>query len=118
MRRQTSLAGQGAGRGKRKATLERLSPHSINLKLRAVKTMVGHWRAHGLAARLTSDAISDSLKAFPTARPQAEFLTAAQLWKLLEAAVRHDKATFEETRDVHAGRRRRGTTLRYRPIAR
>jgi integrase len=117
MRRQTSVAGPGAGRGKRKATLERLSPHSINLKLRAVKTMVGHWRAHGLAARLTSDSIADALKAFPTPRPQAEFLTPAQVRKLLEAAVRHDEAMFDETRDEHAGRRQRGTTPRYRPIA-
>ncbi|HKU39133.1 MAG TPA: tyrosine-type recombinase/integrase [Polyangiales bacterium] len=53
----------------------------------------------------------------PTARPQAEFLTPAQLQKLMEAAMRHDAATFEETRDEHAGRRQRGTTPRYRPIA-
>jgi integrase len=117
MRRQTSVRGTGAGRGKRTLTAARLSPHSINLKLRAVKTMVSYWRAHGLAARLTSDAIADALKAFPTERPQAEFLSPGQVQKLLEAAQRHDAAVFDETRDEHAGLRLRGTTRRYAPIA-
>jgi integrase len=41
----------------------------------------------------------------------------AQIRKLLEAAARHDAATFEATREEHANRRIRGTTPKYAPIA-
>lgn len=108
----------GARRGAREESGSvKLSPSSVNINLRATKTMLGYLRAHGLLARLSKDAISDTLKALPLPRQQPEYLTPRQLAKLLGAAMRHDAAMFEETRNEHAGLRLAGTTPRYEPIA-
>jgi integrase len=79
--------------------------------------MLNAWRVAGLVPTLTRDAITDAMKALPVPREQAEYLTPAQLQRLLEAAERHDATVFEETREEHAGLRLRGTTRRYEAIA-
>jgi integrase len=70
-----------------------------------------------LLTGLTRDAITDAMKALPTPREQPEYLTPAQLQKLLEAAMRHDEAVFDETRKEHRGLLPKGSTRRYEPIA-
>lgn len=94
----------------------RRGPVTVNRELRSLKTLFHSWRQAGLT-RLTSDDITDTMKALPTPREQPEYLTPAQLQKLLEAAMRHDEAVFDETREEHRGLRPRGTTRRYEPIA-
>jgi integrase len=108
---------RGGRRGERRETAAKRSPFTINCQLRAVKTMLNAWRVAGLVPTLTRDAITDAMKALPVPREQAEHLAPAQLQRLLAAAEQHDAAVFDETREEHAGRRLRGTTRRYEPIA-
>ena len=115
--RSKQSAKRGGKRGQR-AEIDRLrSPFSVNRELRTVKTLLNTWRRAGVLPFLHSDAIADTLKAIPAPRNQPEYLNPAQIKKVLEAAVRHDKAVFDETREEHAGRRPKGTTPRYAPIA-
>jgi integrase len=69
------------------------------------------------STHVDSDALADILKALPVAHEQPEYLAPAALGKLLQAALRHDAATFAETRAEHAGLHPRGSTRRYAPIA-
>jgi integrase len=112
-RREVKRGGRHAERhdGNRKR-----GPVTVNRELRSLKTLFHSWRQAGLT-RLSSDDITDTMKALPTPREQPEYLTPAQLQKLLEAAMRHDEAVFDETREEHRGLRPRGTTRRYEPIA-
>lgn len=110
-------AAKGGKRGAVAAAADkRRSPVSVNRELRTIKTLLNAWRQAGLV-RLTSDDITDALKALPVPREQPEFLNPTQLQKLLEAAQRHDAAVFDETREEHRGLRPRGSTRRYEPIA-
>ncbi|HEX7476647.1 MAG TPA: hypothetical protein VF331_02460, partial [Polyangiales bacterium] len=67
--------------------------------------------------RITRDDLTDTLKALPTPREQPTYLHPEQLKKLLQAAQRHDVATFVATRKEHEGDGVPGTTRRYEPIA-
>lgn len=108
---------RGGRRGQRRATVRRRAPASVNAELRAVKTMLGRWRALGLAAQLSRDAIADALPALRVSYEQPAYLVPAKLEKLLDAALRHDADVYAETRVEHVGLRPRGTTPRYAPIA-
>ena len=105
----------GGGRGKRVPTKHRLSPLTINWQLRAVKTVLNDFRSNGLVP-LSSDDIADALKPVAAPRNTPEFLRPDEIRQLLEAALRHDTATYAATREEHAGLRPIGTTLRYEPI--
>lgn len=109
-------ATKGGRRGQRNESSHKRSPLSINRDQRTLKTLLNAWRQAGLVL-LSRDDIADTLKALPVLRDQPEYLHPAQIKKLLEAAARHDAAVFDETRDEHSGRRQRGTTPRYEPIA-
>jgi len=111
-------AKRGGKRGQVAETERVRSPISINRELRTLKTLLNTWRRSGVLPHLDSDAIADSLKALPALRDQPEYLHPAQIRKLLEAAARHDAATFDETREEHAKRRIGGTTPKYAPVAR
>jgi len=108
---------KGARRGTRKPAAAKRAPATTNTYLKNIKLLLNHFRARGLLPLLSKDAIGDALKPLPLPREQAEYLHPAQIRKLLEAAARHDAATFEETREEHAKRRIKGTTPRYAPIA-
>jgi integrase len=119
-----NLAGQpkktavaGGTRGERKATTKKRSGHSINKHLRAVKTMLNHWRNRELLPLLDRDAICDSLKNVSTSRDAPAYLPPADCRKLLEAALRHDAESFTATRLEHSGLKPLGMTPRYKPIA-
>lgn len=103
-------------RGERESTARRRSPLAVNRELRAVKTFLLDLRRQGKLPHADREAIADTLRALPAAREQPEFLTPNQIAKLLHACLRHDAATFVETRAEHAGRGEKGTTLRYLPI--
>lgn len=106
----------GGKRGERKTSDHLLSPSTVNWHLRALKTLLNHWRARGMVS-LTTDAISDGLKPVPVPKEAPEFLRTAELRALLKAALEHDAETFSETRAEHRGQGERGTTRRYEPIA-
>lgn len=100
-------------RGARAPSASPRRPATINTDLTSVKILLNHWRAIGQTPKLSRDIISDNLKAVRVDRDEPEYLMPAQIRELLAAAHKHDAATFAETRDEHAGRRDRGTTLKY-----
>jgi integrase len=126
---QRTASGRKAGRAEGK---EKVSPQTINWKLRAVKRVLNHLRVRGKVA-LSSDQIRDGLKPVKAPREAPEFLRPSELQKLLEAALRHDADTVltrdEEKRlrleaqSQGVSRRAlvavqpKGTTPRYDPIA-
>lgn len=111
------VAAKGATRGARRRTEGRRSPVTVNTYLTGAKVLLNHWRALGLVPALSKDAISDALKPLREHREEPEYLQQAELVALLEAAIRHDAGRYTETREEHAGKRAKGTTARYAPIA-
>jgi integrase len=107
---------KGSKRGEQSEVAPRRSPLAVNRDLRPVKTLVNAWRAAGMV-KLDRDAISDGLKLLPVSIEAPAWLPPAKLAKLLEACLRHDAGRFEATREEHQGKRPKGTTPRYEPIA-
>lgn len=107
--------------GKRGATRgvegEVRSPVSVNREMRSLVTLLNDWRRRGLVPYLTTDAITDGLRALDAPLDAPAYLTASQIKSLLAAALRHDADTFAETREEHRGARAVGTTRRYPAIA-
>jgi integrase len=108
---------QGGRRGALKLTTEPRSPHTINRELRSARTVLGYLRKLGLLPRITTDDLRDGLQRLSTGSERVDYRKPHELQKLLEAALRHDAASFEATREEHAGLRPTGSTLRHRPIA-
>lgn len=108
---------KGDRRGRRQDSSTRRHPITVNTYLTSTKILLNHWRGLGLTPDLTKDAISDALKRLPVPKEEPEFLRPNQIKKVLDAAQRHDRAVYAETRDEHAGKREKGTTPRYTPIA-
>lgn len=107
----------GGKRGARKDTEERREPASVNRDLRAIGTILTHLRRAGLLPHVTGDALADALQKLPESVERIDFRRPPELRALLDAALRHDAATFEATREEHAGKRETGTTPRHKPIA-
>jgi integrase len=111
-----TVRAKGGKRGATKATKEPRSPSTINMELRAARTMLGYLRRLGLLSRVTSDDLKDGLQRLPMSHDRVEYIKPHELRKLLEAALQHDSKCFEETRAEHAGLLPRGATTRYQPI--
>ncbi len=107
---------KGRGRGARKAGEQKVSPQTINWKLRAVKTILNDLRLRGYVP-LTRDAIGDGLKLLSAPIEAPDFLRPSECQQALEAALRHDAETFTLTRAEHTAGHAGGTTPRYAPIA-
>ncbi len=110
-------AKSGAKRGAKKKSATRRSPVSVNRELRSIGTLLNVWRQHALLPHLHRDDIADALSSLPVPHEQPAFLTPVAIKQLLAAALRHDAATFDATREEHAGMREKGSTARYDPIA-
>lgn len=84
------------------------SPHTINGDFRKLKTLLGRLidRGDGSFPRLTRDDLTVALEELDAELERVDYLKAAELRKLLEAALRHDAATFASTREEEAERRR------------
>jgi integrase len=107
----------GGKRGAHSPTAEARSAETINGELRKVRTVLEYLRKVELLPRITGDHLRD---AFERVRPpvkRVQFLSRLACQQLLWAALRHDEASFRETRDEHRGKGQRGTTRRYQPVA-
>lgn len=104
-----------APRGGKRTSQDLRSAGAVNVELRAVRTVLGHLRRLGLTVRLTTDDLTDGLKQFEREHDAPEFLRSPDIKKLVEAAHKHDAATYKATRDEHA-KRLEGSTPRYEPI--
>ncbi|MES1186899.1 MAG: hypothetical protein ABUL60_24005 [Myxococcales bacterium] len=108
---------EGGKRGELQATDAPRSPNTINSDLRAIGTVLGYLRRLGLLTRLTADELRDGLKKLKAPPQRIDYRKPHELQRVLDAALRHDAATFTATRDEHAGRGEKGRTVRYTPIA-
>lgn len=104
-------------RGEKREGAEARGARTVARDSRQIGAFLRHAIRHGLAPRLTRDAVSDALKPPRGERKLPRFLSVAEIRALLEAALRHDAATYAETREEHAGEREPGTTPRHKPIA-
>ena len=108
---------KGGKRGKRAASPKPRAPSTVNADLRAIGTVLGYVRKLGLLPKLGADGLADSLAKLKNDVERLDYRKPAELKKLLEAALRHDAETFDETREEHAGKRPTGTTPRYKPVS-
>ncbi|HVW25730.1 MAG TPA: tyrosine-type recombinase/integrase, partial [Polyangiaceae bacterium] len=104
-------------RGSRKPAEKPRAPATINVELRATRAVLGYLRSLGLAARISTDDLRDGLARLDAPVERPECLKPAELRHLLDAALKHDAATFVATRDEHAGNGEPGSTPRYEAIA-
>lgn len=99
-------------------TGQRRRPATINRELRSIKRWLRALRGRGLTPGLHRDDIADALAPTKQARDLPTFYRSQQIQALLEAALRHDADAYDATRGEHAaGKARRGSTRRHRPIA-
>ena len=79
-----------AGRGGRAPLADKpRAPVTVNREFKTLSTLFSAWRRAGLVA-LTSDQIADQLRPLATDTSLPVFLPAADLRRVLEAALRHD----------------------------
>lgn len=116
-RQQRQVPLQGGSQGEKTASDQLIGPANANKVLRHIKAFLGHCRRMGWAPQLTRDALTDSLRPLRAPRSLPAFLSTESLTALLEAALRHDAATFEATRAEHQGDTPLGLTPRHRPVA-
>ncbi|HET7545173.1 MAG TPA: tyrosine-type recombinase/integrase [Polyangiaceae bacterium] len=107
----------GGKRGQQRKTKDPRSASTINIELRAVRTILGYLRKLGLLPHIDTDDLKDGLERLAVSHERGHFLKPHELQKLLDAALRHDAETFVATREEHAGEREPGSTARYEPIA-
>jgi len=67
--------------------------------------------------QIDSAIVADVLRAVRTERNLPRFLRQSEVRKLLRASVRHDAATFVETRAEHRGKGEKGKTKCFTPVA-
>jgi integrase len=104
-------------RGRFRTSAAARSPASVNQDLRAVRTVLGYLHDLDLLPKLSSDDLRRALKMMKAAQEAPEFLSVEACQRLVQAALLHDAAVFQETREEHAGLRRPGTTARHSAVA-
>lgn len=107
----------GGSRGERAIGRTLRSAHTVNRELRSLGASLRYLRRLGLLPKLSSDDINDGLRKLKALPARIEYLKPHDLQRLLNAALQHDAETFVATRTEHAGKRAKGTTQRYEPIA-
>lgn len=114
---QVSAPVKGGKRGRKQEGHRPRSSASTKNTLTVTKVFLGWARRAGLTPYLDGDAIRDRLRPVRVEREAVEFLRPPEVRQLLDAALRHDAATFALTRAEHDGEREPGTTPRYEPAA-
>lgn len=102
---------------RQRTTTQHRSPTTVNGELRAIKTLVNHWRRSDLTPFLSSDDITDALPMLRVEREPPPYLRPPEVEALLRAALRHDAECFTLTREEHHGLRAAGSTVRHAPVA-
>ena len=93
------------------------SAQTVNVDLRAVRTVLGYLRKLGLLPKIASDDLKDGLERLAVSHDATEYLRPSEIQTLLDSALKHDAAVYDATREEHAGLRPLGSTMRYHPIA-
>lgn len=93
------------------------SAFTVNRDFASLRAILGSLVEDERFPWLTESHLKRSFKKVRAEIEEIEFLRADEVHAVLEAALRHDAATFTESRAEHAGVRPRGTTARYEPVA-
>jgi integrase len=107
----------GGRRGEMRGTDKTRSPHTVNSELRRLGTILRYLHENDFLPKLSEQDLRRGLKRVPAPRERPDYLKSAAIRALLEAALQHDAEVFEATREEHAGRRSKGSTHKYEPIA-
>jgi len=107
----------GGRRGERATAKTMRSAYTVNKELRSIGAALRYLRRLGFLPKLSSDDIKDGLQKLKAPPTRIEYLKPHALQQLLDAALKHDAETFDETRAEHVGERPRGSTRKYEPIA-
>jgi integrase len=94
---------RGGKKGEHRKAKRKLSPATINRDFRTLRVFLHDLRRLRQLPLLDSDDIRDQLGALKVRKPLPQFLRAHEIRALLEAARRHDRATFAMTRDEKGG---------------
>jgi integrase len=108
---------KGGKRGAMRATKKTRKPGSVNVTLRALRTILYEWREWERLPKIDREKIAKGLKNVKDKRSAPKFLGASDLRRLLDAARRHDAETFALTREEKDGERVPGTTARHNAVA-
>ncbi|MBN4049867.1 phage integrase SAM-like domain-containing protein [bacterium AH-315-M10] len=119
LRRSTKRTPARQGRrGEREDSSKKMSPSSVNHYLAEVRVFLHEARRLGyLRPELNRDAISEILGRVREKLARPAILRPAELRQLLEASLRHDRATFSLTRAEKARGGVEGGTPRYRAVS-
>lgn len=98
LRVQRSVKGEGVGRKARQNTKQPLAPASVNQFTRGIRTFLRHCRRLDLTPHLTGDMVQDRLPFAERVQELPRFLSATEIRALLDAAERHDAATYTRHR--------------------
>lgn len=104
-------------RGAKRDTAEPRAPMTVNQELRGLATVLEYVRRSGFVPKLSSDGIRDGLRRMKSTTRRITFMQQDDLKALIVAALKHDAATFRETRAEHASRDNIGSTTRYPSVA-
>jgi len=107
----------GTKRNEVRETDESRSAHTINGDLVKIGTILRYLVDQDLFPRLTEGDLRRALKHVPTTLERGEYLKPEECQALLRAALSHDAATYDITREEHRGLRPAGTTRRYDAVA-
>lgn len=108
---------RGGRRGQRGQTKVGRAPRTLNREMTYISTALRAWVRSGLLPGLSRDAIADAFRRVPGSKPQPTFLSFGEAQQLLTAAMAHDDAAFELTREEKIKRLLGGRTRRYDAIA-
>jgi len=91
------------------------SAFSVNRELAALRTVCGYLEERDLLTRIRAGDLKRAFRKLRVPAARVVFLGPVECRALLDAARRHDAATFTATREELAGKRAKGTTPRYEP---
>lgn len=98
LRAKAPVKGSKVGRGASRPSARLLAPATVNQFVRGIRTFLTHCRREELTPHLTGDMIRDRLPFVKSESSLPVFLRPRDIKTLLEAAQRHDAATYRRHR--------------------
>jgi integrase len=107
----------GGKRGERVETDETRGAHTVNRELRSVRVVLGYLADADLLPKIREGDLRRATKRVRVPSEAPEYLKPDELQRLLDAALAHDAAVYDATREEHARGGEKGSTTRYEAIA-
>jgi len=103
------LHARGGKGGQQRKTKDPRSASTINIELRAIRTILGYLRKLGLLPHIDTDYLKDGLERLAVSHERGHFLKPHELQKLLDAARSRQRA---RSTPANANRAQRHVTNR------